>query len=150
MGRAARIRKNKLSDLESAAASAEPYRRAVEALRARNEAAAIVLLQQVLLADDTHDLARFNLATALLEQGRLADAIEQFHRLLARRPDQTGALVSLAEALRRFAGSDVDAMSRAAYETYWAAPATLDRHVDAIVDLYRGLLPAVAELRLSA
>lgn len=57
---------------------------------------------------------------------------------------------NLAEALRRFAASDVDAMSRAAYETYWAAPATLGRHVDAIVDLYRGLLPAAAELRLSA
>ena len=57
---------------------------------------------------------------------------------------------NLAEALRRFAAGDIDAMSRAAYDRYWAAPATLGRHVDAIVALYRGLLPAAAELRLSA
>ena len=41
-------------------------------------------------------------------------------------------------------------MSRAAYASYWAAPATLDRHVRAIVDLYRGLLPEGDALRLSA
>lgn len=62
---------------------------------------------------------------------------------------------NLAQALQRFAGADVAAMSRAAYDDYWAAPATLDRHVDAIVALYSGLLPAgtgVAEAaeRLSA
>ncbi len=58
----------------------------------------------------------------------------------------------LAEALRRYAAADVDALSRSAYDSYWAAPATLDRHVDAITSLYRGLLPdiATAELRLSA
>lgn len=57
---------------------------------------------------------------------------------------------NLAEALGRFATVDVDAMSRAAYESYWAAPATLGRHVDAIVGLYRGLLPAEQAVRLSA
>ena len=57
---------------------------------------------------------------------------------------------NLADALRRFATMDVDAMSRAAYASYWAAPATLDRHVRAIVDLYRGLLPEGDALRLSA
>ncbi len=57
---------------------------------------------------------------------------------------------NLAAALRRFATSDIDAMSRAAYDRYWAAPATIDRHVDAIVSLYRGLLPATDEIRLSA
>ena len=56
---------------------------------------------------------------------------------------------NLAEAIRRFATADIDALSRAAYDSYWADPATLDRHVGAIVDLYRGLLPA-GELRLSA
>ena len=60
---------------------------------------------------------------------------------------------NLAEALRRFAGADVAALSRAAYADYWADPATLDRHVDAILALYRGLLPAAAaapRARLSA
>ncbi len=57
---------------------------------------------------------------------------------------------NLAAALRRFATSDIDAMSRAAYDRYWAAPATIGRHVDAIVSLYRGLLPATDEIRLSA
>ena len=61
---------------------------------------------------------------------------------------------NLAEALRRFAAADVAALSRAAYDDYWAAPATLDRHVDAIVGLYRGLLPesagAAAAERLTA
>ena len=56
----------------------------------------------------------------------------------------------LAEAIRRFAAADVDALSRAAYDTYWAAPATLERHVAAIVALYRGRLPAAAGQRLSA
>ena len=60
---------------------------------------------------------------------------------------------NLAEALRRFVAADVAALSRAAYADYWAAPATLDRHVDAILALYRGLLPAAAaapRARLSA
>ena len=57
---------------------------------------------------------------------------------------------NLAEAIRRFAVADVDTLSRAAYASYWRAPATLDRHVDAIVGLYRGLLPIEAELRLTA
>ena len=57
---------------------------------------------------------------------------------------------NLAEALLRFGRADVDAMSLAAYEAYWAAPATLDLHVAAIVGLYRGLLPASEPLRLSA
>ena len=51
---------------------------------------------------------------------------------------------NLAEALRRFADVDLDAMSRAAYDAYWAAPATLDRHIDAITAIYRGLVPAAA------
>ncbi len=59
---------------------------------------------------------------------------------------------NLAEAIRRFAALDAEAMSRAAYDSYWAAPATVDRHVDAITSLYRGLLPAAARggERLSA
>ncbi|WP_237481678.1 glycosyltransferase family 4 protein [Lichenibacterium dinghuense] len=57
---------------------------------------------------------------------------------------------NLAQAIRRFGEADVDALSRAAYDSYWAAPATLERHVAAIVALYRGLLPAAAELRLTA
>ena len=57
---------------------------------------------------------------------------------------------NLAEALRRFGQADVDALSRAAYERYWAEPATLERHVAAILALYRGLLPAAAAFRLSA
>ena len=53
---------------------------------------------------------------------------------------------NLAETLRRFATLDGAAMSRAAYDAYWAAPATLDRHIDAIAALYDGLLPgATAE-----
>ncbi len=51
---------------------------------------------------------------------------------------------ALAEALRRFAAADVDALSRAAYDRYWAAPATLDRHVAAITTLYRGMLARAA------
>lgn len=54
---------------------------------------------------------------------------------------------NLAAALRRFMASDVAALSRAAYDDYWVAPATLDRHVDAIVALYSGLLPAAAAAR---
>ncbi len=53
----------------------------------------------------------------------------------------------LAAALRRFAALDAAAMSRAAYEAYWAAPATPERHVDAITALYRDMLgqaPVVA------
>ena len=57
---------------------------------------------------------------------------------------------NLAEALRRFATTDVDAMSSAAYASYWASPATLDRHVGAIVDLSRGRLPEEGALRRSA
>lgn len=57
---------------------------------------------------------------------------------------------NLAEALRRFAATDVEAMSRAAYASYWAAPATLDRHLDAILSLYRGLIPSAAGDRLCA
>ena len=48
---------------------------------------------------------------------------------------------NLADALRRFATVDAESMSRAAYDAYWAAPATLDRHVDAIEAIYDGLLP---------
>ena len=51
---------------------------------------------------------------------------------------------NLADALQRFASLDASAMSRAAYDAYWAAPATLDRHVDAVEALYRGLLPGAA------
>ena len=57
---------------------------------------------------------------------------------------------NLAQAIRRFGDADVDALSRAAYDSYWAAPATLERHVASIVALYRGLLPAAAPLRLTA
>ncbi len=49
---------------------------------------------------------------------------------------------NLAEAIRRFGSLDVDAMSRAAYDAFWADPPTLDRHVDAITRIYRDLLPA--------
>lgn len=58
----------------------------------------------------------------------------------------------LVHALRRYQAADVDALSRAAYDSYWAAPATLDRHVAAITSLYRGLLPDgdAIEFRLSA
>ena len=59
---------------------------------------------------------------------------------------------ALVEALRRYEAADVDALSRAAYNSYWAAPATIERHVAAITSLYRGLLPATGsmDLRLSA
>lgn len=53
----------------------------------------------------------------------------------------------LAEALRRFGTVDAAAMSRAAYDAYWAAPATLDRHVEAITSVYAGVLPALAPER---
>ena len=52
---------------------------------------------------------------------------------------------NLGEALKRFATLDVDAMSRASHEAYWANPPTLDRHVDAITAIYRGLLPATVD-----
>ena len=57
---------------------------------------------------------------------------------------------NLAEALWRFAIGDRDAMARAAYAHYWAEPPTLDRHVEAIVALYRGLIPPSAAARLRA
>jgi hypothetical protein len=41
-------------------------------------------------------------------------------------------------------------MARAAYAHYWAEPPTLDRHVEAIVALYRGLIPPSAAARLRA
>ena len=53
---------------------------------------------------------------------------------------------NLAEALRRFGQADIDAMSRATYESYWSNPPTLDRHIDAITAIYRNLLPAEAGL----
>ncbi|MGO9134478.1 MAG: glycosyltransferase family 4 protein [Methylovirgula sp.] len=36
----------------------------------------------------------------------------------------------------------VTAMSKAAYRAYWAAPRTLDRHVDALLSIYRGACAA--------
>ena len=54
--------------------------------------------------------------------------------------------VNLAEALRRFGQANVDTMSRATYDSYWANPPTLDRHIDAITSIYRNLLPAEASL----
>lgn len=53
---------------------------------------------------------------------------------------------NLAEALSRFGQSDIDAMSRATYESYWSNPPTLDRHIDAITAIYGDLLPTEAGL----
>jgi glycosyltransferase involved in cell wall biosynthesis len=48
---------------------------------------------------------------------------------------------SLAHALQRLSDDDTARqMSRAAYDRYWAAPLTLDRHLDALVTLYRAAL----------
>ena len=54
--------------------------------------------------------------------------------------------VNLAEALVRFGQSDIDAMSRATYDSYWSNPPTLDRHIDAITTIYNDLLPTQAGL----
>ena len=51
----------------------------------------------------------------------------------------------LVAALERLATLDLDALSRASYDAYWADPPTLDRHVEAITAIYRGLLPAETE-----
>jgi glycosyltransferase involved in cell wall biosynthesis len=50
---------------------------------------------------------------------------------------KSGDAESLARAIRRL-GDDATArrMSRAAYESYWAEPMTLDRHLDATLDVY--------------
>ena len=53
-------------------------------------------------------------------------------------------VANLTEAIRRFASLDADAMARAAYATYWADPPTLDRHVAAIMAIYRDLLAPAA------
>ncbi len=48
---------------------------------------------------------------------------------------------SLASALRQLSDDDTARqMSRAAYDLYWAKPLTLERHLDALVALYRGVL----------
>ena len=49
---------------------------------------------------------------------------------------------NLAEALRRFGQADVDAISRATYDSYWSDPPTLDRHIDAITAIYGNLVEA--------
>ncbi len=58
--------------------------------------------------------------------------------------------VNLAEALRRFGQGDVDAMSRATYDSYWSNPPTLDRHIDAITSIYGTLLRPKPRPGLSA
>lgn len=51
---------------------------------------------------------------------------------------ENGNVEALAAILRRLAGDDaqVAAMGRAAYDGYWAAPATLDRHLDGLEAVY--------------
>lgn len=53
-----------------------------------------------------------------------------------------GDVAALAATLRRLAGDDaaIAAMGKAAYDGYWAAPATLDRHLDALEAVYRRAL----------
>ena len=48
---------------------------------------------------------------------------------------------NLVEALKRLATLDLDELSRASYDAYWADPPTLERHVEAITAIYRRLLP---------
>ncbi len=56
---------------------------------------------------------------------------------------RTGEAASLAEALVGMADdARVERMSHAAYATYWANPPTLQRHVAAILGIYRALLPS--------
>ncbi|MDF2117134.1 glycosyltransferase family 4 protein [Roseiarcaceae bacterium H3SJ34-1] len=51
---------------------------------------------------------------------------------------KSGDAGSLAAALRRLSVDDQAAkMTKAAYEHYWARPLSLDRHLDAIEDVYR-------------
>jgi glycosyltransferase involved in cell wall biosynthesis len=48
---------------------------------------------------------------------------------------------NLADALKRMSDDDLAArMTRHAYERYWAAPLTIDRHLDAIEEVYRSAL----------
>jgi glycosyltransferase involved in cell wall biosynthesis len=53
-----------------------------------------------------------------------------------------GDVEGLAAVLRDLARDDdaVRRMGRLAYDRYWAAPPTLDRHLDALEDLYRAVL----------
>ncbi len=56
---------------------------------------------------------------------------------------------SLAAALRRLSdNAEAARMSAAAHQMYWAAPLTLDRHLDAIEAVYRAAIPA-ARARVS-
>jgi len=48
---------------------------------------------------------------------------------------------SLAEALVRLGDEDhAAALSRGAYQSYWAAPRSLQRHVDGLLRIYRGMV----------
>jgi len=56
---------------------------------------------------------------------------------------RSGDVASLAQALTRLADDALaGAMSRAAYERYWAAPLSLDRHLDATLAMYEDMLAA--------
>ncbi len=55
----------------------------------------------------------------------------------------SGDAVALAEAMRRLEDpATVERMARAAYESYWRAPSTLERHVEKLTELYRAMLAA--------
>ena len=149
MGRAARLRKVSADRVRPVAAG-DLYRTALEALSAKNEPAALVLLQQTLLLDETHELARYNLATALLAQGARREAIEHY-RILAERPQpRTEVLINLAEALRR-QGDNGDAEAIAdrliaaetdhstAYLIRGAARFELGMFEQALVDLHQAI-----------
>ena len=102
MGRAARLKK------EGAARGTpgmpmplDAYGRAIEALRAGNRGAAIVLLRQMIAEKPDHVKAHFNLATALREQADLPQAVAHYERVLALDPCHAEALANLGETLRR-------------------------------------------------
>lgn len=66
------------------------------------------------------------------------DEIERGKAGLLFKSDDAG---SLAEALVRLGDEDyAAALSRGAYQSYWAAPRSLQRHVDGLLRIYRGMV----------
>ncbi len=63
---------------------------------------------------------------------------------------RSGDADDLARALEAFRQGDIGAMSRSAYDTFWADPPTLERHVDAITAVYAAVLGQAPAARAAA